>query len=293
MATNQVRVKEAGAGGFAMGGSSAADFGARVGGSSAAGFGEGGFLANANEVSLLVVARYLLSKWYWLLLAGAVVGLVVFGAVKLLVTPTYQSSVSFYVYNSPDSITSTKTVNNQDLQAAESLATTYASILESNTVFDAVLDDLGAESRGLTRSDLSSMTRAFVISDTQLLEVEVTSSDPGFACRVAQSFERVAPGEMQKITKVGGVEVVDQPEVSGESISPRVSFDAAVGVVVGMVIAAIVLTARMLADKTIYVPEDIEGTVTVLGAIPDIEGAAAKKSWTVVFNEKVDHGAEA
>lgn len=243
---------------------------------------EGRITQSTGEVSLLSVLEYLLSRFYWLLLAGAVAGLLVFGVSRFLVTPIYESSVSFYVYNSPDSVTTTRTVNDQDLQAAESLATTYSKILGSNSLLDAVLSDLGSDARGLTRADLDDMVEASVVTDTQLLEVVVSSSDAQFACRVAESFENVAPSEMERITKVGGVEVVDQPEVAAEPTSPRVMFNTAVGIVVGVVVAGIVLTVRMLSDQTIYLPEDLEGLegVIVLGSIPEVEAATdASELW--------------
>ena len=246
---------------------------------------------SSGEINLIAVVRFLLGKWYWMLLAGTVAGLAVFFVVRYLVTPTYQASVSFYVYNSPDSVANTKTVNDQDLQAAESLATTYANILESNTMLDAVLDDVGNEGKGLSRKELNGMTEAFVISNTQLLEVDVSSSDPELACKVAESFERVAPKELQRITKVGGVEVVDQPESPIEPIFPRVAFDSAIGVAVGVIVAAIVLITRMLADQTIYIPEDIEGKVTVLGSIPTIEQDGSGRIWKVKIDEKAEYEA--
>lgn len=229
----------------------------------------------------------MLSKWYWLLLGGVVGGALVFAAVSLFITPSYQSSVSFYVYNSPDSVATTKTVNNQDLQAAESLATTYSNILESNIVLDAVLDDLGDNRGGLTRSELSDMVDASVITNTQLLEVVVSSNDADFACRIAESFENVAPRELQNITKVGGVEIVDQPEVATRPASPRTLFDSAIGLVIGVIVAGIILGVRMMADQTIYVPEDIENSVTVLGAIPRIDASAEQRStWKITINDK-------
>lgn len=248
---------------------------------------------SSGEVSLLMVVRYLLSKWYWLLLAGIAAGFLTFGAVKAFVTPSYQSSVSFYVYNTSDNSAATRSVNSQDLQAAESLATTYSKILASNTVLDAVLDDMGDSRNGLTRSDLSSMVNASVVTDTQLLKVEVSSSDPEFACRIAQSFQRVAPDEMQRITKVGGVEIVDQPEVAKVPTSPRIGFDTVIGATIGIIIAAIALGMHALKDQTIYVPEDLEGKVTVLGAIPRIETASVSdRAWKITIDEKADHANE-
>lgn len=222
------------------------------------------------ELSLWDITKILLAKIHWLLLAGVVVAAGVYAVVTIFVTPTYESRVSFYVYNSADN-SSQGTINNSDLQAAESLATTYSKILASNSVLDSVLSDLRAET-SLSRKELSRMVNVSVVSDTQLLEVVVTSTNPELACKIANSFAKVAPTEIVRITKAGGVEVVDRPEVATEKSAPRTVFDSAIGFVVGMILASVAIILRMMADTTIYLPEDIEKSagVTVLGQIPDI-----------------------
>ena len=221
------------------------------------------------ELSLLDIARILLQKFHWLLIAGIAAAAIVYLAVSFLVTPTYESRVSFYVYNNTSS--QSGSINNSDLQAAESLATTYSKILVSNSVLDAVINNLGSDCN-LSRSDLGDMVEASVISDTQLLEVVVTSTDPNFACRIAKSFAKVAPTEIVRITKAGSVEVVDQPEVATHQSAPRTVFDSAIGFVIGVMIVSVIVVIKALADTTIYLPEDIDRVagVTVLGQIPEI-----------------------
>lgn len=123
----------------------------------------------------------------------------------------------------------------------------------------------------------------------------VTSTDPQLSCKIASSFAKVAPNEMIRITKVGGVEVVDRPEIATEKSSPRTVFDSAIGFVVGMLIAAVVIVTRSMSDTTIYLPEDIEKAIgaTVLGQIPDISAAGDDTAcWnlteggTVLYGEK-------
>lgn len=175
------------------------------------------------------------------------------------------------------------TINNGDLQAAESLATTYSKILASNSILDAVLQELGPDV-SLSRKSLSGMVSVSVITDTQLLEVVITSTDPAFACKVAGAFAKVAPTEIVRITKAGGVEIVDQPEIPTDKASPRTVFDTAIGVIIGVMVAAVIVILRTLADTTIYLPEDIENMVgiTVLGQIPDINSADDNYAyWTV------------
>ena len=249
--------------------------------------------AGGAELSLWDVAKILLSKLHWLVLAGLVAAALVYAAVTFFVTPTYQSRVSFYVYNSTNNA-SQGTINNSDLQAAESLATTYSKILESNSVLDSVLEDMRAEAT-LSRKELNHMVKVSVVSDTQLLEVTVTSTDPKLACRIADSFAKVAPTEIVRITKAGGVEVVDRPEVAHGKSSPRTMFDSTIGFLIGVVLISVLIVVRILADTTIYLPEDIEraANVTILGMIPEINITNdAYAEWTlteggtVLYREK-------
>ena len=48
------------------------------------------------------------------------------------------------------------------------------------------------------------MVNVSVVSDTQLLEVVVTSTNSELACKIANSFAKVAPTEIVRITKAGG-----------------------------------------------------------------------------------------
>ena len=211
----------------------------------------------SNDVTLLDITQILLRKVHWLLLAGIVAAAAVYGAVTIFITPTYESRVSFYVYNNTTNVAQ-GTINNSDLQAAESLATTYSKILASNSVLDAVLNDLGADT-ALSRKELGHMVKVSVISDTQLLEV------------------------------------VDRPEVAGEKTAPRTVFDSAIGFVLGVMLVSLIIVLRMLADTTIYLPEDIEQAagVTVLGQIPEINiSDETHTPWrlteggSVLYNEK-------
>lgn len=248
-------------------------------------------IESSGEITLLVITKALLRRCHWLLLAGIVLGAGVYIAVSLLVTPTYESEVSFYVYNSANNAAQSGTINNSDLQAAESLATTYSKILASNSVLDAVLRDMDTGSE-LSRKELSKMVSVSVVSNTQLLDVVVKTTDPDFSCEIANSFAKVAPTEIVRITKAGGVEVVDRPEVASEKSSPRVVFDSALGFIVGVILASIIFITHMLSDTTIYLPEDVERLtgVTVLGQIPDINVASGNYTyWTLTEGGAVSY----
>ena len=96
------------------------------------------------EVSLWSIVGLLLHKIHWLIAAGLAFGIGVYLVLSLLVTPTFESRVTFYVYNNSGGASQSGSIDKSDLQAAESLATTYSKILESNSVLNAVLSDLNS-----------------------------------------------------------------------------------------------------------------------------------------------------
>ncbi len=225
------------------------------------------------EIDLGAVAKYILSKAHILLISGLVVAVCVYFAVTLFVTPMYKSRTSFYVYNRSDSMLQSNAVSASDVQASQNLTTTYAEMLSSNSVLNAVIDELDTKGK-LSKGQLKGMVSAQAVDETQLLEVIVTSSDPEFACEIANAFAKVVPTEIVRITKAGGVEVVDQPEVATTKSSPQTTRDCMLGFVAGALVAVVVFVVRMLSDKTIYLPEDVENIsddITVLGQIPIIE----------------------
>lgn len=230
------------------------------------------------EIDLLELLRVLLRKLHWLIIAGLVCGLAAFLITHFLIAPTYQSTASFYVYTKTVEGTDVNsgTIQNADLQAAESLASTYTKIMESNSVLDAALAELKQTGgTDLTRKELANMVEVSVVSDTQLISLTVTSTNAKEACAIAAALIKVAPTEIIRITKAGGVEIVDSPEVATEKSSPSTTKNVALGVLAGVILAAAAVILQNLSNSVIYLPEDIEklSGATVLGQIPEISAA--------------------
>lgn len=230
------------------------------------------------EIKFTDLLNLLLSKIVWLCLAG-VIGAVVTGLfVKICVTPKYESYITMYVHNDAVSSNSTSVINNNDLLAAESLAGTYKIILQSNVVLDAVIEEVNSDeklslARPLSREVVLDMLSVLIVDDTQLIKVSIQSSDAVLAYKVANAFATVSEEQIIRITKVGGVEVVDKAELSGTPVSPNLVIDCILGFVVGAVIAAIYFITRMMSDTTVYLATDVKSItdIPVYGEIPDIK----------------------
>lgn len=226
------------------------------------------------EIDIASVFRVILSKWYWILSCALVLAVALYCVANFGIAPKYQSDVSLYVVNTNNNQQPSQSINTGDLQASKSLAQTYTVILKSNTVLDAVVNDINAtaNSQKLTRDELRGMISVEAVNETQLVKVTVTSTNADYACLIATAFGNAAPQEIIRITKAGSVELVDHAEVAKTPSSPRKSMFALVGAVVGAAGAILFFVIKMLTDTTIYLGEDIEkiSSAPVLGLIPDI-----------------------
>lgn len=236
---------------------------------------------NSNDFMAEKIIKIMIKKTHIILLSGLIAALIVLIAVSIFVTPEYQSHTSFYIYNTSNSYDS-GTISNSDLQAAENLAVTYSKILGSNTVFDSVIDNLNYK-KELSRKELRDIIKVDVTSDKQLIEVSVASSDPKLSYEIAEAFVRIAPKEIVRIAKGGGVEVVDQPEISTEKTSPKTFYNTFIGFIVGIFIACAILFIKIICDKTIYSFEDIseKTDLTVIGQIPEITPPNNYRFWSL------------
>ena len=226
-----------------------------------------------NKMSFGDVLRLIGHKLRQIIVTGIVFGIVVYLVVSFLGTPVYESRVSFYAVSSADS---SSAANSTGTQADDGLASTYARILESTSMLDAVLNEVS--SSGLSRESLYKMVNSSVVKNTQIFEVSVRSTNAETAYLVAQAFCDAAPAEIVRITRTEGVEVVDKPELAQKKAAPNELRDAIIAFFVGVIIAAIYFVKKKCSDKKIYGKNDIKAVadVPVLGQIPSIDCSSAE-----------------
>lgn len=254
-------------------------------------------LSIKQEIKFTDLLNLFLSKIVWLCLAG-IIGAVVTGLfVNIFVTPKYESYITLYVHNDAVSADSNSAINNNDLLAAESLAGTYKIILQSNVVLDAVIQEVNSDEklsleRPLSREAVLDMLTVSTVDNTQLIKVSIKSTDPVLACKIATAFANVAEEQIIRVTKAGGVEVVDKAELSYIPVSPKVIIDCILGFMVGIVIAAVYFIIRMISDTTIYISADVQDIteVPVYGVIPDIkENDDEENEWKIICTKTLSY----
>ena len=221
----------------------------------------------AFEIDLWELIIYFLSKWYWFVASGILVGFVVFLVTAFMISPKYQAIITLNVENTREGVIADSASAN-DIAASESLAETYKVILSSNSVREAVAESFG--SKILSKENLKNMVSISAIANTQILEIKVTHESPSIAYSVAHTYETVGPEMTKKLTNWGTAYVVDHASMPKSPSSPNVQRDTIFGFIAGLILCALVLIIIKFSDHRIYCAEDVEDalSVTVIGQLP-------------------------
>lgn len=207
-----------------------------------------------DTIDLLELARVLLKKW-WLILLSAVFC----GALALLVTitminPQYQSNAMLYILSKTTSVTSLA-----DLQLGSELTADFEVIAKSKPVLDSAIEKLKTESdKKFTRDDLNQMLSVSNKSDTRILVISATSTDPTDASLVANAVAEATAEQMAYIMKSDEPTTVEKAEVESTPVSPSLKKNLLMGILAGMVLACGILVVGYLMNDTINTEDDIK-----------------------------------
>ena len=134
----------------------------------------------AEQVELIsfhpsVILRDVLKRWYLIVVAALLAGMIAYTASDLLYVPAYGTTTTFVV-----SVQGSSTTVYQNLSATSNLATVFSEVLNSSLLRSAILEELGMTSFDGTIS-------ASAVEETNLLTMKVTASDPRTAFLVTQA----------------------------------------------------------------------------------------------------------
>ena len=137
------------------------------------------------EIDLVDLGNVLLDKWRYLLIS-LIAGAVLLGAYSLFfIAPTYESTAKLYVVSASDD----SVVNLSDLNLGTSLTADYEQLMLSYPVLNRVIDRLNLDS---TSDELAKAFSLNNPSDTRILEITATSTDPQMAMDLAETMAEEA-----------------------------------------------------------------------------------------------------
>lgn len=225
-----------------------------------------------HEIKFEELIQVYLAKWPILILSFVLAAILAFSYSKFCITPLYSSIGTLYVTSeNPAAVEKNikETVNLSDLMLAQELAKSYEAILSSNTFLKRVAEesDLGFDYKALGK-----MINISKLSDTEIMMINVTYSDPVIAQRIANVVLENAPMEIERIIYGGQARVIDPAELPVSPSSPNIKSNTLIGAFIGLAIAVIMIFAFYFFDNKIKSAEDLVAVIDVplLGIVPEI-----------------------
>lgn len=221
-------------------------------------------------IDLLHIVKTLWNKAWVVALTGIVCAVIAFVTSAFLITPTYSSSIMLYVNNSSFSLGNTSfSISSSEISAAQSLVKTYGEILNNRTTLERIIDKTGVD---YTYDELSKMIESAPSNDTEIMKVTVTTEDPYEAAKIANCIAEVLPVRISEIIDGASMEVIDSAVPNLEKVAPNITQFTAVGLLLGVLVAVIVLIVAAMLDGTIHDEEYVLRTYDypILAKVPDL-----------------------
>lgn len=215
------------------------------------------------EIDLRQLFFALLDKIWIIFLSAVGMALIAFIFSKFVIHPLYESTTKIYVLNRQDIGTTTYS----DLQTSTQLTKDYQILVTSRPVTEQVISDLDLP---YTAEELAEMITVTTPSDSRILELRISSTNPYEAKAVADALAVVSSERISQIMDIEKVNTVEAGNLPIKPVSPNVKRNVLIGGLIGIFLSAGVILLIFVLDDTIKTGEDVEKYlgVSVLGTIP-------------------------
>lgn len=246
------------------------------------------------QIDLLALLKACWRQMWLIILAALLGGSAAYLGTKNLVTPTYRTYFSAYINNSvevepsttveelPTTEGTTITINSGDLSASQSLAETAAGVIKSATVLES------AAKEAKTGGDYHASVSTNVDSDSGILTVYVTTTDPQMSASYAAAIAEVAAEETSRILEGSSMQIIDEPKVPTTFYSPDYMRNTMIGLLAGaLLVCAVVILLEILNDR-IQSQAELEERygISVLGAIPDWSSTDKSSNYSYCYSQE-------
>ena len=214
------------------------------------------------EVSLKEIFYELKQNWAIMAATSLLLAAMVFFYTSVFVTPKYQSTSELYVLSKSTSITAIS-----DIQIGTYLTRDYVEVVIDRPVLDAVIENLDLN---ITYKQLNGMIKVTNPSNTRIIEITVTDSNPKRAKKIADEMADVAAAFIAEKMDQQAPNILHYGYSDGGVVSPNIKKSTILGGAVGFSLTMIFIILRYLLSDTMMSVEDVERKLglSVLGTIP-------------------------
>ncbi len=194
-------------------------------------------------------------------LGGVLTGIFTF----LFITPKFEATAKLYVVSaSNDSV-----VNLADLQIGASLTADYKELVLSRPMLESVMQNINPDVEDIEH--LEKMITVANPSNTRILSITATSTNPQEACDIANEMARLAVDWLPEVMESNAPNIAEEAIVPEKKSSPSYSMNTIVGAMAFAMVYCGWIVLQYLHNDTIRSEEDMEKYFGIipLAAIPE------------------------
>lgn len=227
-----------------------------------------------NKIDLEEIFFALLDKIWPIFLTGVITAILAFGWTKFTIVPVYQATTKVYVLTKAEN----SAVSSGDLSLSSQLIGDCSALFKSRPVTSEVIRSLGLN---MSTDQLAAAITINTLSDTRIVNITVSNSDPQVAMKLANQVREVGAEQVAEIMNLQSVNLVEEALMPTAPISPDVKKNTLMGGMAGIVLAALAVVLMFILNDTIHSEEDVERYLglSVLGAIPLQEQEGSRQNY--------------
>lgn len=220
-----------------------------------------------DTIDLWEIFLVLLDKIPLMIAVGLFTALTAFLVSKFLMTPTYQSTTKIYVLSKQNN----DNLTISDLQMGTQLTKDYEELIQSRFVLEEVIQQLSLPT---DYAGLKGQVSVSNTSDTRIIAITVTDSNPIQAMKIANAVREAASVHIKNVMDIEAVNVAETAFVPTGKSGPNVMKNTLMGGMVGVIAVAGFFVVLFLMNDTIKTAEDVERYLglSTLAVIPLNEG---------------------
>lgn len=223
------------------------------------------------KINLTRLALVLLKNAWVIAIITLIFGIAAYIYSACFIAPTYRSSFTAYVDSRGENLESSTTTS-ADLTASAKLTYLYQDIILSRSVLLDAAELCGADYGYVT---LKNMVTISVDTNSALITVTVSDTDPAQATQLAAAIAQVAPSHVARIREGSAMRILDEPVQPIHKSAPSNTQNAIKGALIGFVLSAVLVIVVDLLNDKVRDAEELEsrhGLITI-GVIPDLATA--------------------
>lgn len=211
----------------------------------------------------LVKLLNILKKNIKLLLILPAICLVVSAALTFFVMPDKYTASTQILVNMKKS---SSDLAFQNVQSSLQSVNTYTEIIKSPRILDKVSREFDGQ---YSTAELNSFLKVTNQTNSQIITVSVTTGNKSESDKIVNRISKVFAHDMPKIMSVDNVAILSSAHDNAVKVSPIVSVNLVISIIVGIVLAILIIFLKELLDKRIKTEEDVESQLglPILGSI--------------------------